>query len=133
MVGEKVPATLRSFLLRILCDVGFCASHAPVQVSKNLHQSSFTPPATLLLHFPCGAWGKRKYLTHLYLHICVTRISYIMTQERSLYVLCTGQSTLYCPVGLATLPAGLYAETVVDALKKANGEKKSYIFMGVLK
>ena len=69
MVGEKVPAKLRSFLLRILCDVWFCASHAPVQVSKNLHQSSFTPPATLLLHFPCGAWGKRKCLTFVYLRI----------------------------------------------------------------
>ena len=52
-----------------------------------------------------------------------------MTQERSLYVLCTGQSTLYCPVGLATLPAGLYAETVVDALKKANEKKKQVTFL----
>ena len=47
--------------------------------------------------------------------------------------MCSGQSTLYCPVGLATLPAGLYAETVVDALEKANDKKTSYIFMGVLK
>ena len=117
MVGEKVPATHRSFLLRFLCDVGFCASHAPVQVSKNLHQSSFTPPATLLLHFPCGAWGKRKYLTFVYLHICITYIVHHNTRKVSYS--CSGQSTLYCPVGLATLPAGLYAETVVDALEKA--------------
>ena len=98
MVGEKVPAELRSFLLRILCDVGFCASHAPVQVSKNLHQSSFTPPATLLLHFPCGAWWKRKYLTFKYFHICVSRISYIRTQERSgsLYVLRSKHLVLSC-------------------------------------
>ena len=42
--------------------------------------------------------------------------------------MCSGQSTLYCPVGLATLPAGLYAETVVDALEKANDKKKLYFY-----
>ena len=44
--------------------------------------------------------------------------------------MCSGQSTLYCPVGLATLPAGLYAETVVDALEKANDKKNKLHFYG---
>ena len=61
MPERVAPMCLDWSLLKILC-VMFrylpATPHSVLQPSKSLHHSSFTPPATLLLYFPCGAWDE---------------------------------------------------------------------------
>ena len=96
--GREGPAELRSFLLRIMCDVVFCASHAPVQVSRS--QKIFTSLLSRLQPPCCSTFlvapGSRENTWHSFIFIYVYHLSYIMTQERSLYVLRSKHLVLSC-------------------------------------
>ena len=92
MPEKVVHMCLDWSLLKILCDVPISLPATPQFQSffKSLHHSSFTPPATLLLYFPCGAWGETVNLRSLKNPLKTKKLI-----------------ALYCPVGLAAFPPGL--------------------------